>query len=124
MITFIDNDFVMEFNDSAKDLKAESDFIVTAAGKEEVTSIEIWTKTSEVLGAVKIITIAKEDATDANYKYRFSATTEEGETLRYNRTITTKADLRKALETTIMFIEGVDSFSKYIPDIQNTIDRL
>lgn len=122
MITFINTDFVIDFNESSKDLKAESDTVFTD-GVETVTTIEIYTKATETENAEKIIVIEKEDPADKSYKYKFSIITDD-ETLRYNKNINTKADLRKALEMTITMIEDIDTFKKYVKDIENTIDKL
>jgi len=113
-ITLIDKDFIMNFNDSAKELKAEE-------GLND--SIVVYTRTSADAAPVKIITIQKDEPTDPNFKYYFSIVT-GSENLRYNKIIATKADLRKALENTKMMIEDIDEFKKYVPDIERTIETL
>ena len=123
-VTLIDNDFVIEFNDSAKELKASSSTLLMPSGKEVVTSIEIWTARTEDDSPMKFITISKDDPKDDGYKYIFNVITEDGQTLKYGKPIKTKADIRKALETTICIIEDVDAFKKYIPDLERTIDSL
>lgn len=113
-LTLIDKDFIANFNDNAKELKAID-------GSNN--SIEIYTKTTTDEAPLKLITIMKEEPSDPNYKYYLSIVTGE-ENLRYNKIIATKADLRKALENTKMMIEDIDSFKKYVPDIDRTIDNL
>lgn len=121
-MTLLNEDFVMSFNDSSKELKADSDTIKIGS-KNTVKAIKIWTKATENESAVKIIEIFKDDPSDDNYKYRFSVKTDDSD-LSFNRTIATKADLRKAMSTTIMMIEDVEEFKKYIPDIERAMEAL
>lgn len=113
-LTLIDKDFIINFNDSAKELKANE-------GSND--SIEIYTRTTDNQAPVKIITIMKDEPADPNYKYYFSIVT-GSENLRYNKVIATKADLRKALTNTVSMIEDIDEFKKYVPDIERTIETL
>lgn len=113
-VTLINRDFILNFNDSTKSLKAEP---------SDNDSIVIWTKPTDTTNSVKIITIGKDDPFDTTYKYNFSITT-DNETLRYNKVISTKADLRKALENTKMMIEDIPNFKCYVEDIQAQIDTL
>lgn len=122
MVTLIDEDFILNFNDSAKDLKADGD-TVKIGSRNTVKAIKIWTKPTEDESAMKIIDIYKENPTESEYKYALKIDA-DGESLKYNKTISTKADIRKALSTTIMMIEDVDSFKKYVPDIERIIDTL
>ena len=119
-ITLIDKDFVMTFNDTAKELKAES--TSHDESSDGIDSIVIWTKTTEAESPIKLITISRENPTD-NYKYVISIDV-DGNSLRFSKEIATKADLRKALNMTVDMIEDVSPFDRYVPDIQNTIDTL
>ena len=112
-MTLIDSDFVMEFNENSKNLKADA---------LSDNSIVIYTKYTEDASGIKFITISRDNPTD-NYKYIMSINTAD-DNLRYSKTIATKADLRKALENTKSMIEDIDEFKKYIPDIENTIQSL
>ena len=119
-ITLIDKDFVMTFNDTAKELKAES--TSHDESSDGIDAIVIWTKTTEAESPIKLITISRENPTD-NYKYVISIDV-DGNSLRFSKVIATKADLRKALNMTVDMIEDVSPFDRYVPDIQNTIDTL
>lgn len=111
----INQDFVVNFNDRVKDLKAVE--------VDEVTgTIEIYTKLSDAAGPMKLISIAKEDPSNNYHKYELNAEV-DSETLRYTRKINTKADLRKALEVSIGMIADT-SFKKYSIDLQNFLDTL
>lgn len=122
MATLIDEDFVLNFNDSAKELKADGETIKIGS-RNTVKAIKIWTKTTDEENAKKIIDIYKEDPNDIDYKYTLKIDS-DGEDLKYSKVISTKADLRKALETTKIMIEDVDTFKKYIDDIDRVIDTL
>ena len=113
-ITLIDTDFIINFNDSAKELKAEE-------GLND--AICVYTRSTESNAPIKIITIQKDEPTDQNYKFYFSIITGT-DNLRFNKVIATKADLRKALEMTKMMIENIEEFKKYVSDIDRTIETL
>ena len=113
VITLIDKDFIINFNDSVKNLKAED-------GPHD--SIEIYTKLTDDETPLKLITIGKEDANDEFHKFVMNVDA-DGEYLRYNRNIKTKADLRTALEMSMMIVEGTH-FDKYKEDLQQFIDTI
>lgn len=112
-MTLIDRDFILDFNDSTKDLKA-------IEGIND--SIEIYTERTDEATPVKFIYIGKEDAYDVDYKYILNAVI-DGETLNYKKNITTKADLKKAVETSILLIEST-AFNKYMKDLRAFADTL
>lgn len=117
-LELINNDFVLTFNENSKHLKAEDNGLDETTGEQ---SIFIWTKTTEEQSPIKIITIKRDNPQD-NFKYIFDIELED-EHLRYTKVISTKADLVRALETTLIMVEGTP-FEKYSRDIQAEIDNL
>lgn len=113
MQVMIDKDFIVNFNDTVKELKAEE-------GTNE-GEIIIFTKLSEDVSPIKFIVISKENPND-NYKFIMDID-DDGNVLHFHREIATKADLRKALNMAIMLLDGT-TFAKYIDDLQRTLDTL
>ncbi|MBR5672079.1 MAG: hypothetical protein IKX02_01400 [Spirochaetales bacterium] len=114
----VNNDFVEEFNDSSKNLKAQDNGVDETSGEQAIC---IYTKTTDMAAPMKIITI-KRDSPYENFKYIFEISTDT-DNLRYTKVLSCISDLRKALEMTIAMIEDT-AFKKFVPDIQAEIDKL
>ena len=124
LLTFIDGEFLASF-DNARTLKMSALLDRTPDGKESAREISIHTKTTDDMNSEKIITINKENPTDINYTFTFRAPGEGGMSdIHFDHTISTKADLRKALEMVKTVTETLPMFNKYVSDIDEVIDTL
>lgn len=115
MITFLDKDFTMNFNDSATELKA-------VEGVNE--SITIYAKQTDDTSATKLIVIDKAEATDENFRFSLSAVSDDGTSIAYRKTVATKADLRKAMEISVDMLGDDASLKKYCADIKKALENL
>lgn len=115
VLTLINQDFVMAFNESAKYLKAV---------EEKADMYAIYSKLTDDSSSIKLITISKNEATDVNYKFYLSVDAEDGTSITYSKIIATKADLRKAMEIAFDMLNNDNSLQKYSRDIENALEKL
>jgi len=108
-ITPINNEFISNFN---------NDGVVSDHSSEY---IHIYYTESSV--PIRIITVQKEDPLDSSYKFYFNIV-EGTYKIRFETTILTKADFRKALEMSKNMIVNVDEFNKYMSTIDKTLANL
>lgn len=123
MITLIDRDFV-EILGSSKTISAQTTEVKDSSGSiSEIQRVDIYTRPQNSdIPRSKIISISRDDPKD-DYRFICSITTET-DNLTFSRKITTKAELRKAIETTINMIEMVDEFKVYKSDLENLADSI
>lgn len=123
-ITFIDGEFLAAF-DKAKSLKVSSVIARRPDGTETAKEIAIHTKTTDDMNSEQIIFISKENPTDANYTFTFNAPGDgKFSDLHFGGPIATKADLRTALETAKTMIERINTYKKYVVDIDAVLDAM
>ena len=109
----VTEDFIVRFNDSAREMKAV---------EMATCHLALFTKMTEYAPSIPLIRIYKDEPTDEAYQYIFDAELDK-EHLHYSNEIVTVANLIKALKTTVVMIEDTN-FKKYIPDLEHEIDLL
>lgn len=73
--------------------------------------------------ATKILTIEPDSSEPGSYSYTFDIITDD-ETLHYVKRIITKADLRKAIENSMLMVENVHPFKKYYDALADIAENL
>lgn len=117
--TLINKDFVVMFNNNAHYLKA-------VENSTDIPDITIWTQYTDNMSPCKFISIKQENPEDDYYMFYFSAKADDDASseLSFQRRITTKEDIRKALVLVIAMCETSDLFSIYTDELNNILDNV